>query len=324
MNAPSKLQTHDGSQDLLFSVQEAKDSLARYIACKFGVSISDLRTVDKWTRADDKSFTENEAGNKTAIIFEFELESQGKIRLGLISESLLDEIASEIKDTAEWLRRLRSFWHQYGSLASANTLVPQGIKTLHKRLELSADKLEKFYLGVAKDLSKTPQTLADMPTTSWGVDGYAYKQYDPTLTDMIAQIAKTTQSIDYKTTRIVENTTPKSEPRDRIIALVNRINVEMFDGKSIPKAVDYVRFSKDVAEQYMNGVMEARQFAVSFVRGASSRMKNEESFWNGIKKEAQPSAAKSAARRKSRRSASPSAPPGPVPILDGNTGGGLY
>ena len=132
----------------------------------------------------------------------------------------------------------------------------------------------------------------------------------------IEDIKESVRSIDVNTAQAALNTTPKSEPRDRIITLVRRVNVEMFDGKSIPKAVEYVRLGKDIPDEYAQSVAEARQFAKTFVKGGSSRKKNEDSFWNAIKKEAQPSAAKSAAKRKSKKNADPSAPPGPVPILD--------
>ena len=140
----------------------------------------------------------------------------------------------------------------------------------------------------------------------------------------IEDIQNTLHSVDANTATTALNTTPKSEPRDRVIALVRRVNVEMFKGKSIPKAVDYVRNSKDVAERYMNGVMEARQFAISFSNSPSSKTKDEDSFWSGIAKSAQTSAASGAAKRKLKKNADPSAPPGPVPIIDGDTGGGLY
>ena len=132
----------------------------------------------------------------------------------------------------------------------------------------------------------------------------------------IEDIKESMRSIDANTAQAALNTTPKSESRDRVIALVRRVNVEMFDGKSIPKAVEYVRLGKDIPDEYAQSVAEAQQFAKTFVKGGSSKKKNEDSFWNAIKKEAQPSAAKSAARRKSKRSADPSSPPGPVPILD--------
>ena len=137
-------------------------------------------------------------------------------------------------------------------------------------------------------------------------------------------IQNTLHSVDANTATTALNTTRKSEPRDRVVALVRRVNVEKFGGKSIPKAVDYVRFHKEVEEKYKNDIDEARQFAISFSNSPSSKMKDEESFWGGITKAAQPSAAKGAAKRKLKKNADPSAPPGPIPILGGDAGGGLY
>ncbi len=319
-----KLKQEGKNQNPLFSIQSAKDSLANFIACKLGVSVVELKKVERWVRTDDKSFTDNGGGEKSGIIFEINLESQGNVRFALITESLLDEIATEIRDTAEWFRHLRSFWRQYGSLASANVLVPREIKNIHRQLDTYAVEIEQFYLNVARDLSKKPQKIAAIPTNLWEAQTNTNLQSDPILAEMFSKILKSTDAIALNTAIIAANTTPKSEPRDRIITLVQRVNVEMFGGKSIPKAVNYVRCCGDVAEKYAQSVAEARQFAISFVKGESSRKKNEESFWNGIKKEAQPSAAKSAAKRKSKRSANPSSPPGPVPILDADTGGGLY
>ena len=319
-----KLKQEGNNQNPLFSIGSSRDSLANFIACKLGVSVAELKKVERWVRTDDKSFTDNGGGEKSGIIFEINLESQGNVRFALITESLLDEIATEIKDTAEWFRHLRSFWRQYGSLASANVLVPREIKNIHRQLDTYAAEIEQFYLNVARDLSKKPQKIAAIPTKLWEVQTNTNLQSDPILAEMFSKILKSTDAIALNTAIIAANTTPKSEPRDRIITLVQRVNVEMFNGMSIPKAVNYVRFGKDIRAEYAQGVAEARQFAISFVNGGSSRMKNEDSFWNGIKKEAQPSAAKSVAKRKSKRSATPSSPPGPVPILDADTGGGLY
>ena len=138
------------------------------------------------------------------------------------------------------------------------------------------------------------------------------------------KIIASEESIDANTAIIALNTTPKSEPRDRVIALVRRVNVEMFKGKSIPKAVNYVRFGPEIADELKDSVAEARQFAISFFNSPSSKTKDEDSFWSGIAKAAQPSAAKGAAKRKLKKNADPSAPPGPVPIIYGDTGGGLY
>ena len=138
------------------------------------------------------------------------------------------------------------------------------------------------------------------------------------------KIIASEESIDANTAIIALNTTPKSEPRDRVIALVQRVNVEIFKGKSIPKAVNYVRFGTAIADELKDSVAEARQFAISFSNSPSSKTKDEESFWAGIAKAAQPKAAKSAAKRKLKKNADPSAPPGPVPTINGDTGGGLY
>ena len=96
-----KLKQEGKNQNPLFSIQSAKDSLANFIACKLGVSVVELKKVERWVRTDDKSFTDNGGGEKSGIIFEINLESQGNVRFALITESLLDEIATEIRDTAE-------------------------------------------------------------------------------------------------------------------------------------------------------------------------------------------------------------------------------
>jgi len=138
------------------------------------------------------------------------------------------------------------------------------------------------------------------------------------------KIIASEESIDANTAIIALNTTPKSEPRDRVIALVRRVNKKIFKGKSIPKAVNYVRFEDKVEDEFVELVEEARQFAISFSNSPSSKTKDEESFWAGIAKAAQPKAAKSAAKRKLKKNADPSAPHGPVPTINGDTGGGLY
>lgn len=137
-------------------------------------------------------------------------------------------------------------------------------------------------------------------------------------------IKNTLHSVNANTARTALNTTPKSEPRDRVIALVRCVNAKMFKGRSIPKAVQYVRFSPEIADEFKDSVAESRQFAISFSNSPSSKTKDEESFWAGIAKAAQPKAAKSAAKRKLKKNADPSAPPGPVPTINGDTGGGLY
>ena len=101
-------------------------------------------------------------------------------------------------------------------------------------------------------------------------------------------------------------------------------NKKIFKGKSIPKAVNYVRFEDKVEDEFVELVEEARQFATSFSNSPSSKTKDEDSFWSGIAKSAQTSVASGAAKRKLKKNADPSAPPGPVPIIDGDTGGGLY
>jgi len=140
----------------------------------------------------------------------------------------------------------------------------------------------------------------------------------------IEDIKESMRSIDANTAQAALNTTPKSEPRDRVIALVRRVNKKIFKGKSIPKAVNYVRFEDKVEDELVELVEEARQFATSFSNSPSSKTKDEDSFWSGIAKSAQTSAASGAAKRKLKKNADPSAPPGPVPIIDGDTGGGLY
>lgn len=319
-----KLKQEGKNQNPLFSIQSAKDSLANFIACKLGVSVVELKKVERWVRTDDKSFTDNGGGEKSGIIFEINLESQGNVRFALITESLLDEIATEIRDTAEWFRHLRSFWRQYGSLASANLLVPREIKNIHRQLDTYAVEIEQFYLNVARDLSKKPQKIAAIPTNLWEAQTNTNLQSDPILAEMFSKILKSTDAIALNTAIIAANTTPKSEPRDRVIALVRCVNAKMFKGRSIPKAVQYVRFSPEIADEFKDSVAEARQFAISFSNSPSSKTKDEESFWAGIAKAAQPKAAKSAAERKLKKNADPSAPPGPVPTINGDTGGGLY
>ena len=109
-----------------------------------------------------------------------------------------------------------------------------------------------------------------------------------------------------------------------IIALVRLVNKRLFEGASIPKAINYIRTCESVEEEFKVDIANARQFAAAFAKSPSSKSKSEDGFWNGIAKDAQNSAAKGAAKRKLKKNADPSAPPGPVPTIDGDTGGGLY
>lgn len=164
------------------------------------------------------------------------------------------------------------------------------------------------------------------------VDWMRYKRPDikdkpiPTIPGgkLMKKIVEKAGSIAVSAAETAANTAPEDDPRNRVITLVRRINVEIYNGKSIPKAVKYIRSSEEVDEKYKTEIAWARDYAKAFVNSPSSKSKDEDAFWRGIETEARPSAAKNAMKRKARKKAKPAAPPGPVPILDNNSGGGLY
>ena len=145
----------------------------------------------------------------------------------------------------------------------------------------------------------------------------------PIPTEPQGKLVDEVHEINANSAQTALNTIPKSDSRAMVIALVRKINEDLFGGNSIPKAVKYIRFEKDVNLKYARHVEEARIFANCFVNSASSKRKDEDSFWNGIEKDAQPRSVINAAKRKARRNSDPLAPPGAEPILWNNSGGGL-
>lgn len=92
-----------------------------------------------------------------------------------------------------------------------------------------------------------------------------------------------------------------------VVELVQKVRYDdALKMRSIPKAIQYIRFNANEASPYYKQCLEARGCVKKL---AKKRIDGEEKAWRSIAKMAQPNYVKK--RRRSRN-----APPGPVPIPD--------
>ena len=87
--------------------------------------------------------------------------------------------------------------------------------------------------------------------------------------------------------------------------------------------MEFIRHGEiDKDSRFYVRIMQARQSVRDWVKNHPG--KDEEAHWNTLQKKAQTSFKANLASQKRKRNKDDAAPPGAVPILGGNSGGGLY